>query len=294
MRYDSYDPEEGDASPAPGSRERGDPGAMRVALRAMVLLVLGALFATCATFGDEPPLEDELMSEGIEEAPEEAPELEFWDPRPRVVMTPYALGAAGSFKANANPGRLRGGWGGGMAFGMDLFIHPNAAIGFEAIVTNMEYTAPEVSMLLVETDDKMTVDGTSLVLTGKLTHAWSRFEPGVGVGVGLHRAKIAIPASFIGLPGTVGEETAFTHVFQVIAGLDIVWSRKVRVGIQYRVLAPGEVDLGALSGGRVDVGGSLVTVGVSWLLDGFGPGPAGADAAIPRPVMVTGRAIANP
>jgi opacity protein-like surface antigen len=137
---------------------------------------------------------------------------------------------------------------------------PNLALEVDVVFDVREYDVPEgtPNPLLGSVDD-LELRSSSALFSVKGIYPLSRFEPYVGAGVGLNYSELELTGSLLGIPGSFDKENDFTVAFQFVLGADFVISEKSNFGFEFRNIEV-EADYGELSGGRVDIGGGLLSL----------------------------------
>jgi opacity protein-like surface antigen len=170
----------------------------------------------------------------------------------------YTYGGLGYFDGKSQPTQLQGndtGFGLGGGIGQRLDRH--FAFDLDALFVGRVYETPGTTELV---DDQMTLTNLTLSADLRLLAPFWKLEPYVGVGLGLIVSEIEIESSAYYV--TAVSETHFGLSTQLMVGLSWIYTRRSRIGIEYRRVF-AEADFGDLSRGTVDVGGGVVAIRVA-------------------------------
>ncbi|HXV75386.1 MAG TPA: hypothetical protein VD788_03640 [Candidatus Polarisedimenticolaceae bacterium] len=167
----------------------------------------------------------------------------------------YSFGNLGYFDGRTGDG-LRGSDAGfAIGGGVGRRHARHLAFAFDSLFAGRSYDTPTE---LQFADDEMFL--TNLVLTGNvqaIVPFWL-FEGYVGFGLGLMISELEVPSSVI-WSETATSRSSFDLSTQILVGIDFVYTRRSRIGVEFRnIFATADFD--ELSRGGVDVGGRLVAI----------------------------------
>lgn len=172
------------------------------------------------------------------------------------------MAAAGTYNADDNPGQLDGEHGQfGLSGGLSYRMRPVFALDFEFLAYSADYDAPPApSGPFVTISDEYNLETTAILVTARVERPAGRLRPFAGAGAGLFLAEIKRRASFLGIPGISQSEKEAVPGLSLGAGLALALTSRGSITFEYRQLFVS-ADFGPMTGGRVDLGGSLVLAG---------------------------------
>ncbi len=84
------------------------------------------------------------------------------------------------------------------------------------------------------------------------------FQPYIGVGIGINRSTLEVPAYLFGfIPGTTHDESETSLAGQLLLGADFILREKWALGLDFRrVEVQGDFD--GLPQGTIEMGGDVI------------------------------------
>jgi opacity protein-like surface antigen len=161
----------------------------------------------------------------------------------------YLGGGVGGFREADNPalGDADGEF--GTAFSGGYRLGPNVALEIDGLLTHQEFDTPAYAGGGWRSD--LFTNGVAGV--AKLIVPLGRVELYVGGGIGLYTSRVEIDGTLL---EDEADDTGFGY--QLLTGAEILLSRRLSVGFEYRRFEL-EADFGgAVPGGKVDTGGNLM------------------------------------
>jgi hypothetical protein len=147
-----------------------------------------------------------------------------------------------------------------LGLGVEIRRGPNLALRTDLLIDSRDYDVPEdTPLILLGTVDDLELKSTSALFSIKGVYPVSRFEPFVGAGLGLNVAELELTGTLLGFPGTIEKERDFGFIRQWFVGADFAISSRSDIGLELRFI-DAHSDFGELSGGRVDIGGRLLSL----------------------------------
>jgi hypothetical protein len=167
----------------------------------------------------------------------------------------YSFADIGYFGGRTDEG-LRGSDSGfAIGGGAGLRFNRHLAFEFDSLYSGRRYDTPPGYEFA---DDEMIL--TNLMFTGNvqaIVPFWL-FEGYAGVGLGLVFSEIEVPSALVPL-ATAITRSSINFSTQLLIGVDFVFTRRGRIGIEFRNNF-AKADFGDLSNGDVDIGGKLVMI----------------------------------
>ena len=172
---------------------------------------------------------------------------------------------AGLFEPKEAPGQLTNGDGEG-ALMFDLGYRKSRYLRFEmdATFTGQDVDTPAgVAAGLFSTvrpRSDLTTVGLGAVV--KLGYPFGWIEPYAGLGAGVYFSQLTVSGSLLGVSET-HEEDDTNLGQQLLAGIDVHMNDHLAIGAEFRRVYL-KASFGALTNGKVDVGGDSVLLTVRW------------------------------
>jgi opacity protein-like surface antigen len=165
----------------------------------------------------------------------------------------YMTGSLGYFGGQVDPEKLSGGNGGfAMGLGVGGRFSRNLAFEFDMLYAFREYDTPEG---LLFSSDEMTLTNALMFVNARAILPFWQLEPYVGVGFGLVISELDVPSTLVPLSSTATEDDLGLGA-QLLIGVDYAFSRRTRMGLEYRRLE-ADASFGGLSNGKIDIGGKM-------------------------------------
>lgn len=166
----------------------------------------------------------------------------------------YLTGSLGHFGGQVDPDKVSGSNAGfAMGLGVGARFNRNLAFEFETLYTFREYDTPEG---LLFSSDEMTLTSALMFANVRALLPFWQLEPYVGVGFGLVISELDVPSTLVPLASTVTKDDLGLGG-QLLIGVDYVYSRRTRMGLEYRRL-DADATFGGLSSGKIDIGGEMI------------------------------------
>lgn len=142
-----------------------------------------------------------------------------------------------------------------MGGGIGWRIHQYLRAEFDGLFTSRQYdTPPGIEFA----SDSMQLTNLMFTANAQGTIPFWLFEGYAGVGLGFVISELEVPST-LRATSTAANRSSFDVTAQLLLGLDFVFTRKSRIGIEFRN-SFATADFGDLSRGGVDIGGKLVLI----------------------------------
>lgn len=141
----------------------------------------------------------------------------------------------------------------GFAMGFGSRYSRHAAWEIEFAVQSQEVDSPPNVPPTLFSGTRSDIETVGLAGNLRFIYPLGNFEPYVGGGIGLYRAKLEVNGSFLASPAVTESDIGFG--LQLLAGMEYYFGLgRHSVGLQYRKLI-FNADFGPVAGGKVNVGG---------------------------------------
>ena len=176
---------------------------------------------------------------------------------PERVGRWYLSGAVGGFNEQTNPqlvsqdGRI------GLAIGGGYRLSPYVALEIDGLFASERIDTPSTipGSALGTTEDRANLDRGGLSGLVKFILPLNRVELYAGGGLGVYTTTLLVEGTFMGAHTELRENDTDVG-YQAVAGFDVLVSRHISVGLEYRHLKL-DANLGSLVPGDLDMGGDF-------------------------------------